>query len=149
LTVVSVHNGEVENYKDLRARLGPEHMFESEKHGLIDSEVIPHYFAQLYKETEDAKKALRMLYDAVEGSNTLAILHLAEDDIYFHFIHKGKTRGLHVWTDSRGEAFFCSRAEPCTTVLGDLLEECKFKEKISVGYHEDANVRLSLHLLAF
>jgi len=149
LTVVSVHNGKVENYKDLRTKLDPEHMLESEKHGLIDSEVIPHYFAQLYKETEDPKKALNTLYNAVEGSNTLAILHLAEDDIYLHFIHKGKTRGLHLWTNSRGEVIFCSRAEPCTNVLGDVLKDGKFKEKISIRYHEDASIKLSLHLLAF
>lgn len=149
LTVVSVHNGKVLNYSDLRAKLGQKHILESEKHGLIDSEVIPHYFAQLYEETKDPEKALKMLYDALEGSNSLAILHLAENDIYLHFIHKGETRGLHVWTNSRGEVIFCSRAEPCKSVLDDLFKDGKFNEKISVGYHEEANIKLSLHLLAF
>ena len=37
LTIVSAHNGKVENYKALKARM-KEHVFESEKAGLVDAE---------------------------------------------------------------------------------------------------------------
>jgi glucosamine 6-phosphate synthetase-like amidotransferase/phosphosugar isomerase protein len=43
LTVASVHNGKVLNCAALKARLKT-HVFESEKVGFVDSEVIPHFF---------------------------------------------------------------------------------------------------------
>jgi glucosamine 6-phosphate synthetase-like amidotransferase/phosphosugar isomerase protein len=47
LTIVSVHNGSVINSKELKAQL-PNHVFESQQIGFIDSEVIPHYFGRSY-----------------------------------------------------------------------------------------------------
>jgi glucosamine 6-phosphate synthetase-like amidotransferase/phosphosugar isomerase protein len=41
LIIVSAQNGNAENYKELKAKL-KSHVFESEKTGFINSEVIPH-----------------------------------------------------------------------------------------------------------
>jgi len=73
-TVVSVHNGYVANYMAIRERLHAEHVFESEKVELIDSEVIPHYFEHLLKEKGEASKALDILLSNLEGSNTIGLL---------------------------------------------------------------------------
>lgn len=117
LTVVSVHNGKVENYKELREKLGEEHVFESEKVELVDSEVIPHYFTELLNELEDADEALYTLFCSLQGSNAIAMLQVDEENTFLHLLHRGKTRGLTVWANERNEVVFCSRKEP-------LIEGC-------------------------
>jgi glucosamine 6-phosphate synthetase-like amidotransferase/phosphosugar isomerase protein len=146
LTVVSVHNGKVENYKELREKLDKEHVFESEKVQLIDSEVIPHYFEELLNETNDAKEALYMLFCTLKGSNAIAMLQMDEENTFLHLIHKGKTRGLTVWTNSHGEIMFCSRKEPLVENFGNVLAEGKFKEKVTIPWGEEKDFRLSFTL---
>ncbi|MEM4704292.1 MAG: class II glutamine amidotransferase, partial [Candidatus Bathyarchaeia archaeon] len=103
--VVSVHNGKIENYKELRAKLGVNHAFESErKVELIDSEVIPHVFAELLQAKHTDKTILENFLHTIEGSNTIAILHInKKKEAFLYFVHKGKTRGLHVWSNESGE----------------------------------------------
>jgi len=143
LTIVSVHNGKVENYKELREKLGKEHVFESEKVELIDSEIIPHYFEELLNEIDDVDEALYALLCALQGSNTIAMLQIYEENTFLHFIHKGKTRGLTVWTNERNEVIFCSRKEPLIQELNDTLVRGKFKEKVSIAWREDIGLKLS------
>jgi glutamine phosphoribosylpyrophosphate amidotransferase len=143
LTIVSVHNGKAENYKELRNKLGGEHVFESEKVELIDSEVIPHYFEELLNETEDVDDALYQLFCALQGSSVIAMLQVAEENVFLHVIHKGKTRGLTVWTNERNEVIFCSRKEPLIEEFGTMLAKGKFRERISIPYREDAGLKLS------
>ena len=57
LTVASAHAGQVENYQELKAKLKA-HTFESERLGFIDSEIIPHYFAELFSAQADSDKAV-------------------------------------------------------------------------------------------
>jgi hypothetical protein len=45
--------------------------------------------------------------------------------------------------------FFCSRQEPLIQELGNFLEKRKFKEKVSIGYHEDAGLKLSFPLVSW
>jgi glucosamine 6-phosphate synthetase-like amidotransferase/phosphosugar isomerase protein len=146
LTIVSVHNGKVENYKELGERLGERHVFESEKVQLIDSEVIPHYFEELLNEIEDANEALYMLFCALQGSNAIAMLQIDEENMFLHLIHKGKTRGLTVWTNEQKEVIFCSRKEPVMEEFNKILVKGKFKEKISIPYREDTGLKLSYQL---
>jgi glucosamine 6-phosphate synthetase-like amidotransferase/phosphosugar isomerase protein len=146
LTIVSVHNGKVENYKELRERLGEEHVFESEKVQLIDSEVIPQYFEELLNEIDDANEALYMLFCALQGSNAIAMLQIDEENMFLHLIHKGKTRGLTVWTNEQNEVIFCSRKEPLIEEFSKILANGKFKEKISIPYREDVGLKLSYQL---
>lgn len=146
LTIVSVHNGKVENYKELREKLGKEHVFESEKVELIDSEVIPHYFEELLNEIDNVDEALYTLFCALKGSNAIAMLQIDEENTFLHLIHKGKTRGLTVWTNERNEVIFCSRKEPLIEVFEDMLVQGKFTEKISIPYGEDTGLKLSFAL---
>jgi glucosamine 6-phosphate synthetase-like amidotransferase/phosphosugar isomerase protein len=146
LTIVSVHNGKVENYKELRGKLGEKHVFESEKVQLIDSEVIPHYFEELLNEIGDVNEALDVLFHALEGSNAIAMLQIHEEDTFLHLIHKGKTRGLTVWINEQNEIVFCSRKEPLMESFGSILIEGGFTEKVSVLWGEEKNLRLSFTL---
>jgi glucosamine 6-phosphate synthetase-like amidotransferase/phosphosugar isomerase protein len=146
LTIVSVHNGKVENYKELREKLGKEHVFESEKIELIDSEVIPHYFEELLNETGDVDEALYALLCVLQGSNAIAMLQIDEESTFLHLIHKGKTRGLTVWTNEQSEVIFCSRKEPLNEEFSKILAKGKFKEKISIPHREDLGLKLSFQL---
>jgi len=143
LTVVSAHNGKVENYKSLRAELGKKHVLESERAQLIDSEVIPHYFEELLNQTEDVDKALSQLSCRLQGSNAVSMLQVDEENTSLHFLHNGKTRGLVIWTNSHGEVAFCSRKEALTDEFRKILVQGKFREKVSIGYHEEATLKLS------
>jgi len=147
LTIVSVHNGKVENYKKLRARLGKAHVFESEKVELIDSEVIPHIFEELLNEKQDNDAAMHALFCVLQGSNTIALLQVEEENSFLHVMHRGKTRGLTVWTNEKKELVFCTRKGPLLEEFSDMLREGKFREKISIAYHEDVGFKLS-HPLA-
>jgi glucosamine 6-phosphate synthetase-like amidotransferase/phosphosugar isomerase protein len=143
LTIVSVHNGKVENYEKLRAELGTKHIFESEKVQLIDSEIIPHYFEELLNETEDVDKACSELLCRLQGPNTISMLQVGEENAFLHFVHRGKTRGLTIWTNNHDEVLFCSRKEVLTDEFRKILAHGTFKEKVSIGYHEEASLRLS------
>jgi glucosamine 6-phosphate synthetase-like amidotransferase/phosphosugar isomerase protein len=146
LTIVSAHNGKVENYKELREKLGKEHVFESEKVELIDSEVIPHYFEELLNEIGDVDDALDTLFHALKGSNAIAMLQIDEENTFLHLIHKGKTRGLTVWTNEQSEIVFCSRKEPLMESFGSTLIDGGFTEKVSILWGEEKNLKLSFTL---
>ena len=146
LTVVSVHNGKVENYKEIRKALGSMHVFESEKFELIDSEVIPHFFEETLSEKEEVTEALYSFFCALKGSGAIALLQLGEEDSFLHLLHKGKTRGLTVWTNDTNEVIFCTRKEVLKEELGSLLSKNKFKKKASIAYREEAGLVLSYPL---
>jgi len=146
LTIVSIHNGKVENYEELRKKLGKKHVFESEKVQLIDSEVIPHYFEELLNETEDVNEALDTLFHVLKGSSAIAMLQIDEENTFLHLIHKGKTRGLTVWTNEQGGIVFCSRREPLMESFGSILLEGGFTEKASIPWGVEKNLKLSFTL---
>ena len=142
LTIVSAHNGRVENYKELKERLKG-HVFESEKAGFVDSEIIPHYFSELINETENADEALYRLFCTLQGSNAISMFHVDEENAFLHLVHKGKTRGLTVWANEKSEVIFCSRPEPVIEEFDRMLARDKFKEKVSIKWREDAGLKLS------
>ncbi len=146
VTIVSSHNGKVENYKELKERLKG-HVFESEKVGFVDSEVIPRYFGELLNELKDVDAALYELLCVLKspnnGGNAAAMFHMDEENVFLHLLHKGKTRGLTVWTNDKGEVIFCSRPEPVIDEWGRFLSRDKFKEKVSIKWREDAALKLS------
>jgi len=143
LTVVSAHNGKVTNYKEIREKLSDTHNFESEKVELVDSEVIPHLFEELLREKGMVDDALDALFSALEGSNAVSILRTGNGGRSLHFIHKGKTRGLTIWTNEQNEIIFCSRREPLTREFGEILFSRKFEEKVVIPYHADVILKLS------
>jgi glucosamine 6-phosphate synthetase-like amidotransferase/phosphosugar isomerase protein len=146
LTVVSVHNGKVENYKILREKLGSGHVLESEKFELIDSEVIPHFFEEVLNEKGDVPEALYAFFCALQGSNAIGMLQIGEENSFLHLIHKGKTRGLTIWTNGKNEVLFCSRKVPLLEEFGNILTKGEFREKISIPYREDVGLVLSYPL---
>jgi glucosamine 6-phosphate synthetase-like amidotransferase/phosphosugar isomerase protein len=148
LTIVSAHNGRIENYMELKAKLKG-HVFESEKARLIDSEVIPHYFGALLNETEDAKQAVHSLMDSLEGKTvgSIALLQLDEENQILHLLHKGWSRGLAVWANAKGEVIFCTRPEPVKEELEQTLSKGGFKEKAVVKPREEAELNLSFPVL--
>jgi glucosamine 6-phosphate synthetase-like amidotransferase/phosphosugar isomerase protein len=142
LTIASVHNGKIENYRELREKL-KEHVFESDKVGFVDSEIIPHYFSELINEIETADEALYELLCTLKGSNSVAMLHVDEENAFLHLIHKGKTRGLTVWANQKNEVIFSSRPEPVMEEFSRILARDKFREKASIKWREDAGLKLS------
>jgi len=141
LSIVSAHNGYVANYEVIRAGLGEKHVFESERSGLIDSEVIPHLFEELLGAEKNPSKALDKLFSTIEGSNTISLLQVEDKRLLLHFAHKGKTRGLHVWRNERDEVVFCSRREPIDECFGHVLSQGKFKGYISIPYGEEGSFK--------
>jgi len=147
LTVVSAHNGKVANYEAIRKRLDGSHFLESEKKvELIDSEVIPHFFEDLLKQRETVKDAVDALFSGIEGSSTISLLQVERERMLLHFVHKGKTRGLTVWTNRQNEVIFSSRKEPLMNEFKEIFEQGEFKETISIPYSKDESVKASLAL---
>jgi glucosamine 6-phosphate synthetase-like amidotransferase/phosphosugar isomerase protein len=144
LTVVTVHNGRLGNYKELAERLRG-HVFESAKAGVIDSEIIPHLFGEIVNEGKDAGEAADELFSNMKGRTvgSVALLQLDSENILLHILHKGWSRGLTVWANENGEVIFCSRPEPVLEELKETLAKGEFKEKVVIKPREDAGVRLS------
>ena len=152
LRIISVHNGFVENYKERRAKLRLKHCFESEKKGvLIDSEVLPHYLEELLLGKVDVTEALSMLSSRLENQkgNTIGMLLFGEEKLgdCLVFIHHGRTRGLTIWSNSKGEILFSSRKEPIQQVIGEFLRKHNFKEKVSIGWKESKHLNPTIFSL--
>lgn len=144
LTLVSAHNGRIENYLELRDKLTT-HVFESEKIRLIDSEVIPHYFGSFLNENENSEQAAHALMDSLKGKTvgSIALLQLDEENQVLHLLHKGWSRGLTVWTNDKDEVIFCTRPEPVQDELKETLSRGGFKEKVVIKLREEAELNLS------
>ncbi|MGQ9641939.1 MAG: class II glutamine amidotransferase [Candidatus Bathycorpusculaceae bacterium] len=147
LTVVSVHNGNITNYEEIRKKLGKAHVFESERVQLIDSEVVPHFFEELLKERKSFEEALNKLFCSLQGSSAVALLQVEAKKAFLHFVHMGKTRGLTIWTNEHGELVFCSRKEPLMEEFSNVIANGGFEEKISIAYGENVGLRFSCPLL--
>ncbi|MGC6518112.1 MAG: glutamine--fructose-6-phosphate transaminase (isomerizing) [Candidatus Puniceispirillaceae bacterium] len=75
--VVVVHNGIIENYRELRDDLSAKgHEFVSD----TDSEVIAHLCVEILKTQQDPKLIMRQLLEALDGAYALAILIKDFDD---------------------------------------------------------------------
>ncbi len=144
LKVYSAHNGYVSNYQELRAALGKTHVLESEKIGLIDSEVIPHVFEDQLRDLT-AHESLNRLKAALDGSLALALLQTGQQGTLLHLLHKGKTRGLHVWTNDDGEMIFSSRVEPITKELKQELSR-SFVQTLAIEHQEERSFKQSFPL---
>jgi glucosamine 6-phosphate synthetase-like amidotransferase/phosphosugar isomerase protein len=144
LTVASVHNGRLGNYKELAGRLKG-HVFESARAGVVDSEIIPHLYGEIVNEGEDPCEAAGTLLCSLKGHTvgSIALLHLDSENIFLHILHKGWSRGLTVWSNDAGEAVFCTRPEPVVEELKETLAKGKFKEKAVIKPRETAGLQLS------
>ena len=70
--VAVVHNGIIENYKELRAKLEAKGCtFRSQ----TDTETVAHLVATKYGETHDLTEAVRLATKEIEGAYALCIIH--------------------------------------------------------------------------
>ncbi|HCB11139.1 MAG TPA: glutamine--fructose-6-phosphate transaminase (isomerizing) [Cyanobacteria bacterium UBA11991] len=70
--LVVVHNGIIENYKELRAKLEKEGcVFKSQ----TDTETVAHLVAQIYEKTQNLTQAVALATKELEGAYALAIMH--------------------------------------------------------------------------
>lgn len=136
--IISAHNGKVENYMLIRRDLSREHSFESEKAvRLVDSEVIPHLFEEKLVMCFDEVEARKKTLESLEGNNAVVLLSLTKKTKLLHVLHKGHSRGMHIWENDKGEIILCSREEPLQQVFGGLLREGNFKKDLSIVWKED------------
>ena len=70
--LVIVHNGIIENYKELREELSKKGcVFRSQ----TDTEVVAHLVAQKYAQTKDLTKAVREATKEIDGAYALCVMH--------------------------------------------------------------------------
>lgn len=75
--IAVVHNGIIENFKQLRGQLQNEgHKFTSD----TDTEVIPHLIEKYMDEGSDLEEAIRQATHQIRGSYALAVISLDEPD---------------------------------------------------------------------
>ncbi|MEM2102579.1 MAG: hypothetical protein QXM22_03595, partial [Candidatus Bathyarchaeia archaeon] len=152
LKIISVHNGFMENYKEILTTLQLKHKFESVKTGtLIDSEVLPHFFEEMMKNKMDTAMAANSVSNILKNQkgNTVSMLLSRKNKVENRliFIHHGKTRGITIWTNPDCEVIFSSRKTPVRQVLNEFLKTHRFKEKISVAWKEQKHVNPTIFSL--
>ncbi len=70
--LVLVHNGIIENYKELREKLSAKGcVFRSQ----TDTEAVAHLVASKYAETKDLTEAVRLAAQEIEGAYALCVMH--------------------------------------------------------------------------
>lgn len=70
--LVLVHNGIIENYKELREKLSAKGCtFRTQ----TDTETIAHLVASIYAETKDLTEAVRLATQEIEGAYALCVMH--------------------------------------------------------------------------
>lgn len=75
--LVVVHNGIIENYKDLKAELETKGcIFKSQ----TDTETVAHYIAMKYAEVKDLTKAVQLSTHKMQGAYALCIMHNDEPE---------------------------------------------------------------------
>ncbi len=76
--VAVVHNGIIENYRDLKQELEQhQYRFETE----TDTEVVTHLIAHYMTQGKDPKEAAFKAFDRLEGAYALAIIFAGENDL--------------------------------------------------------------------
>ena len=74
--IAIVHNGIIENYKELRARLEPKHVFSSE----TDTEVIPHLIEEYMEAGLSLEQAVIQTTKQLRGSYALLAISIKNPD---------------------------------------------------------------------
>ena len=75
--LVVVHNGIIENYKELKAELESKGcVFKSQ----TDTETVAHLVANIYAEVKDLTKAVKLATKKIQGAYALCIMHNNEPD---------------------------------------------------------------------
>jgi glucosamine--fructose-6-phosphate aminotransferase (isomerizing) len=108
--VAVVHNGIIENYKELKFDLQNDgYIFETE----TDTEVAAHFLQREIDRGASSKNALESLLKCIEGTYALAILFLAEPDTLFAARNRspllvGRGKNFCVGSDASSISSVCS-----------------------------------------
>ena len=106
------------------------------KEGKI-SPVIPHLFEEKLRKYHDEIEARKKTLENIEGNNAIAILSATKNDrVFLHILHKGQSRGMHIWKNDHGEIIFCSRPKPLQQIFRTFLKKNNFKKILSISYQE-------------
>jgi glucosamine--fructose-6-phosphate aminotransferase (isomerizing) len=99
--IAVVHNGIIENYRELRTKLESEgHRFQSE----TDTEVVPHLIVKYMKRGSPCRTAIRSAVRQLRGTYALGIMSKSEPDVLYA-VRKGSPLVLGFANDA---AYFAS-----------------------------------------
>lgn len=73
-----VHNGVIENWKELIAELPGRHDFKSD----TDTEIIPHFLEHYVEQTGDVGKELNYFHQKAEGNYAIVVLDRQDNSLY-------------------------------------------------------------------
>ncbi len=135
--IVSLHNGKLANYKELFEGFSLSHRLESPSRQLIDSEIFPHLFEEIFSSQPDVERSIEILWGKIEGEgNALTLLIEREGKIWLSFLYKGKARGLVIWQSGKGGVIFSSRRDPVLRYLKPFMDLWGFRETLFIPPRE-------------
>ncbi len=111
-----VHNGIIENYKELKEKLiSLGYTFLSQ----TDTEVIVHLFEYYFTQNNDAKKAFDLTVQELEGAYSILLITKSEPDTIF-FIKHGSPMAI-ANNKETNEIFFASSDAPLIGLASDVV----------------------------
>ena len=111
-----VHNGIIENYKELKEELISEgHNFVSQ----TDTEVIVHLFENYFNKTNDAKKSFESTIKRLEGAYSILLITKSEPNTIF-FMKHGSPLAVAKGNED-GEIIFASSDAPLIGLASDVV----------------------------
>lgn len=119
---VLVHNGIIENYKELKDKYLQNILFKSN----TDTEIIPNLISYFYKETQNVLISINKTISLLKGNFALAILHKGENDTIY-FARKDSPLVIGKGID---ETYISSDL----VGFGDKTEQYLFVKNYSYGY---------------
>ncbi len=111
-----VHNGIIENYKELKEELSASgHNFVSQ----TDTEVIVHLFESYFNKTNDAKKSFEQTIARLEGAYSILLITKSEPETIF-FMKHGSPLAV-AKGNNEGEILFASSDAPLIGLANDVV----------------------------
>ena len=111
-----VHNGIIENYKEIKEKLIKEgHKFVSQ----TDTEVIVHLFEYFYNKNPDSKAAFLNTIKELRGAYSILIISKVDPDKIFFFKHGSPLIVAH--GKEEGEVLFASTDAPLIGLCKDVV----------------------------
>ena len=111
-----VHNGIIENYKELKEELSAKgHKFVSQ----TDTEVIVHLFENFYNQENDTKKAFQNTISRLEGAFSILLITKADPKKVFFFKHGSPLIVAH--GNEKEEVLFSSSDAPLIGLASSVV----------------------------
>mgnify|MGYP000361913767 CR=1 FL=1 len=111
-----VHNGIIENYKEIKDRLSNEgHKFVSQ----TDTEVIVHLFENYYNQLNDATTAFKKTIEQLKGAYSILLISKVAPDSIFFFKHGSPL--IVAKGNEKNEVLFASTDAPLIGLANDVV----------------------------